>query len=228
MDKQAEASSEINDNLNSMTTSLEDSTEAMISARDDINGAEASVSKCAQSMSQAIENMERIKDSNDGILDMMKVISDIAEQTNLLALNAAIEAARAGEQGRGFAVVADEVRSLSNRSHESTKRISDLLDTASADVKSGSEAVNLTGEVLTKVVASVQEAAAKINKIADAMALRKIQIEKVVVESSTVNSISQSNSAAGQSLMESSGSLSNVAQDLSVIAHEMHDLVAEM
>lgn len=228
VETQANASEHINVNLTSMTESLESSTEVMTDTRKEINEAEKSVSRCAETMQQAIDNMARIKDSNDGILSMMKVISDIAEQTNLLALNAAIEAARAGEQGRGFAVVADEVRSLSIRSHDSAKQISELLDTASSDVKSGSEAINLTGDVLNQVVRSVQDAAGKINEIADAMASQRNQIERVAEESSTVNNISQSNSVAGQSLLEGTGSLSTVAHDLSDIAKEMHELVAKI
>jgi len=78
------------------------------------------------------------------------------------------------------------------------------------------------------VVSSVQDAAGKINEIADAMASQRNQIERVAEESSTVNNISQSNSVAGQSLLEGTGSLSTVAHDLSDIAKEMHELVAKI
>jgi len=208
-----------------MASSADDSAEVMFSVRDEINQAENDVSQSAQTMEQAIQNMERIKESNSGILATMKVITDIAEKTNLLALNAAIEAARAGDQGRGFAIVADEVRTLSIKSNQSAQQIRELLDKASADVKDGVKAVNLSGEVLSKVVPVVRSGAVKISDIADATRAQRSQIEDVVKQSSHVERISQNNSEAGLILLSGSESLSCIATDLSDIAKEMHTLV---
>ena len=87
-----------------------------------------SVDNLAGQVEQSATIIRELKGETDNIQQMLTVINDIAEQTNLLALNAAIEAARAGEQGRGFAVVADEVRNLATRTQQSTKEVAEIIE----------------------------------------------------------------------------------------------------
>ena len=116
-------------------------------------------------MGTAVETMREVKNYSHQITETINVISDIADQTNLLALNAAIEAARAGEHGKGFAVVADEVRKLAEKSAGSAKEIIDVVRASSTIVDKGTQLVESTGSELAKAVENINVIARKLQDI---------------------------------------------------------------
>jgi len=227
VNKQTRSAKEINHTLSNMAGSVDHSANVMSEVCTIINQTEQQVTVSGQAMEQAVLHMSHIKESNDGIKMTMGVITDIASQTNLLALNAAIEAARAGEQGRGFAVVADEVRSLSIKSNESAEQIRHLLETASKDVIQGNEIVNRAGNILSEVVEQVRLVATQITETAETAHQQNKSIEAIVQTSIEVETVSNENALAAESLQHRTGTLFSLANQLTEMATTMHHIVRE-
>ncbi|WP_263263101.1 methyl-accepting chemotaxis protein [Pseudomonas sp. RIT-PI-S] len=123
----------------------------------------------ATNMSTTGEQVKALSARAQGIGKVIEVIRAIAEQTNLLALNAAIEAARAGEQGRGFAVVADEVRALAHRTQQSTQEIEQMITAIQGDSAQAVRAMGLSTDMATNSIAVAQSADASLRQIAEAI-----------------------------------------------------------
>ncbi len=121
-------SQEVAQNTTQVAVSTQSATQDVANAQKCVDVSLEEVSNLMSEINQAAEQVNSLSEQSKKINSVLSVIGGIAEQTNLLALNAAIEAARAGEQGRGFAVVADEVRSLASRTQESTLEINEMLN----------------------------------------------------------------------------------------------------
>ncbi|HTS54551.1 MAG TPA: methyl-accepting chemotaxis protein, partial [Burkholderiales bacterium] len=133
----------------------------------------------AESVRRAMDSIRLVDDSSRRIGEISKLIEGIALQTNVLALNAAVEAARAGERGRGFSVVASEVRALAQRCSEAALDIKKLIETSVGNVNESVAIVNDTGQVIDRVCASVQQAAELIGEIAAASRDQSSGMEQV-------------------------------------------------
>ncbi len=212
---------ELNTAINSVAASAEEasaiSNNTLTIARD---GGQVVVSSIS-GMDEVNAQMHRLEEDAVKIGDIIEVIDDIAEQTNLLALNAAIEAARAGEQGRGFAVVADEVRKLAERSGEATKQITDIIkgmqNNTSVSVKSAAEAVLKTkqlGEAFERIIHMVNESAQKVSEIAAATEEQAAQSTEVLQSIEMIASASEEAAAASEETASTSQSLARLAEDL--------------
>lgn len=118
-----------------------------------------------QAITKSIEAMDLINKSSEDISEIIKVIGEIASQTNLLAFNAAIEAARAGEHGLGFSVVADEVRKLAERSSQATKEISKLINESVKRVEQGSTISRQAGDAFIKIVSGIEKTTFSISEV---------------------------------------------------------------
>ena len=223
--QQDTAFQQINLTLNAMAGDLVESNTLAQEIRELANNAEAQTLDTTQAMARMTESMANIKRSNTQIETVINVITSIAEQTNLLALNAAIEAARAGEAGRGFAVVADEVRNLSRRSNESAAEIRTLIAQCTADIDHGMEEVEQTEQIMLHVATAVKDITGHINKIADQLDQQTVGVEELVTSSQHVAEISSQNASSTQHLLEANGELEKLAGQLSELSERLHKVV---
>jgi methyl-accepting chemotaxis protein len=193
-----------------------------------IRNSSEQVHRLAAQISKAVEVIRKLSDDSDNITSVLDVIRGIAEQTNLLALNAAIEAARAGEQGRGFAVVADEVRTLAQRTGQSTEDIQKMITTLQAGVadivsvmETGSKEASETEKLATDAeseLKAILEAMANIADVNTSVASATEEQTQVVDEIN--RSITEINDLATESASRSRD-IDGISESLEGYAREL-------
>ncbi len=168
----------------------------------------------SKAIAKSIEAMDLINKSSEEINEIVKVISEIAGQTNLLAFNAAIEAARAGEHGLGFSVVADEVRKLAERSSQATKEISKLITESVKRVAVGGEVSKEAANAFKKIVEGVGNTTQAISEITVAAQEQQTAAKDVASAIQQVADQTEKSAHASDSIAQSTGDLSKGAEQL--------------
>ncbi|CAK0774290.1 methyl-accepting chemotaxis protein [Gammaproteobacteria bacterium] len=167
---------------------------------------------------EARDAMQRIEDDSSKIADIISVIDNIAFQTNLLSLNAAVEAARAGDAGRGFAVVAQEVRMLAQRSALASKEIKTLIVNSNNQIKNGVERVRKAGDALTGIVNGVQQISTLIADIARGSLEQSTALGEISIAIDQMEEMTQRNAALAE---ETTAAVESMADQTSQLRAQM-------
>jgi len=184
-----------------------------IKGRQLVDKSVSGIEEMANEVESTAVEIETLQAESENISTVLDVIGSIAEQTNLLALNAAIEAARAGEQGRGFAVVADEVRALASRSHDATGEIRQIIERLQSSAASTSAAMQHVREKANECVSDASVAGQSIDEIAQ-------QISSITDQNTQIASASEQQSAVSEEINQNVVNIRDIAMASTESSHE--------
>ena len=201
-------------NVSTITTQIQTSTVRCGDATDLVRKATGYAAEADTKMEQLTEATQNIDRSSAQIGTIIKTIEDIAFQTNILALNAAVEAARAGSAGKGFSVVADEVRNLAAKSAEAAQNTNSLINRSIQDVKSGTESTDLAVSAMRVIDDCIQSIKELMDEIAAASVQQSEMIALVENGIREISAVVQTNSSAAEKSAAVSMELSNQARTL--------------
>jgi methyl-accepting chemotaxis protein len=225
---------QVSENSNTASASSHQAAEAAQQGGQVVEDALETMRRIAESSSTMAARITKLGNSSVQIGEIVAVIDEIADQTNLLALNAAIEAARAGEQGRGFAVVADEVRKLAERTTKATKEIATMIESIQVEAKSAVEAIEsgshdvmigvekttASGTALQEIIRASEQVGDMISRIATAATEQSSATEAVNSSVTQISNLTAESSAAAEQTAKACASLSKMALDLQTLVNQ--------
>ncbi len=211
---QASAIEELSSSIQSLSGQVSSTSQDADQARKISMDSADQLTVCSRQMEKLTDAMENISESSQQISGIIKTIEDISFQTNILALNASIEAARAGTSGKGFAVVADEVQSLANKSSDAAKNITELIERSMELVSYGTSLSGETTQALSVGVSGAQSTAELIQKIADSAQQQALSLEQLTAGVEQISVVVQTNTNTAEKSASSANELYRQAGEL--------------
>lgn len=212
--EQAGSIEELAANINEISDSVRNTADDTVAASNVADAVEQEILENSKQMDQVSEAMNLIRQTSTDISGIVKEIEDIAFQTNLLSLNAAVEAARAGDAGRGFSVVAAEIRKLANKTTDASKMTAALVQKSAHSVEEGSSLIQQSEQTLKHVVDGARDVATKIERISQSNIQQANFIIQIRQSIEQITDIVQGNSATSEESAAASEELAAQAQIL--------------
>ena len=219
-EEQAASLAETASSMEQLTATVKQNAEHADHARQLATRAADSAQRGSDSMSSVTTTMATINESATQMSSIVNTIDGIAFQTNILALNASVEAARAGDQGRGFAVVANEVRQLASRSAAAAQEIKTLIEASDSKVVEGSRQVRDTGDVINSMVDDIKQLSTLVQEISAATIEQSSGIEQVNQAVTQMDQMTQQNASLVQESTHATQALAQLSAQLrQLVAH---------
>lgn len=226
-DLESASIAETTQNIQQLAHSFQETNELIQTIQGIANESQEYSTKCSEAIDKTNQSMSKIEDSSQQIVGIINVITEIANQTNLLSLNAAIEAAKAGDVGKGFAVVADEIRSLAERSGNAVVEIKSIIDVGSQQVAQGKQIIETTGGVLAQIISKVNQFSDLLNKIVHVTVEQSARVQNIAKATEALDKDSEENADSIVKLSDALNEISQTSDDLRQMADQLDHQISQ-
>lgn len=216
--EQARSVTQLSESSRTISRNIQEVSDNTLEARSLMDASEQRLDSGTELMQKLLATMEKIKENFDQITRINKFLSDIAFQTNILSLNAAVEASRAGEAGKGFAVVAQQVRDLAGKTAESAQAASEIIEKSRVSVKEGAELAGKTAGSMTEIADISRRVSEITDKLSASVEEEQESLSEILEEIQSISELAERNTAVSVQSLDASSKLAGQAENLKGLA----------